>query len=79
MLLLISPPGSAAVAVPCRVRNNMAAANLLDQNTLEVKTKSIEQTLLPLVKQLLGLEKQLVVDTPLTVCSQEPALQLTPT
>ncbi|XP_046661152.1 alpha-catulin isoform X1 [Homalodisca vitripennis] len=30
----------------------MAAANLLDQNTLEVKTKSIEQTLLPLVKQI---------------------------
>lgn len=30
----------------------MAAQNPLDQNTLEIKTKSIEQTLLPLVKQV---------------------------
>ncbi|XP_075214953.1 alpha-catenin related [Lycorma delicatula] len=30
----------------------MAAQNSVDQNTLEIKTKSIEQTLLPLVKQI---------------------------
>lgn len=52
--LLISPPESATIAVsrPRQVSINMAAQNLLDQNTIEIKTKSIEQTLLPLVKQV---------------------------
>jgi hypothetical protein len=31
---------------------NMAAEKPLEQNTLEIRTKSIEQTLIPLVKQV---------------------------
>jgi hypothetical protein len=35
-----------------KYKPNMAAERPLEQNTLEIRTKSIEQTLIPLVKQV---------------------------